>query len=113
MQQVNGINIHPDPLLDMTKLSERWLAMSDSGRIVCVDHAISLRTEGIELLRVEKVNHVVVRITGHDRRQWPTILRELEALLKREVDPSLQVYLEPKQDDSLLRLGRMGDKKNG
>lgn len=109
---MNGVNIHPDPFLDLTKSSDRWLAMSDSGRIVCIDHAISMRTEGIELLRVEKVNHVVVRITGHDRRRWPTLLRELESLLKKEVEPSLQVYLEPRQDDSLLRLGRLGDKKN-
>lgn len=109
---MNGINIHPDSNLDMTKPSERWLTTYPSHRVEMVRRVVAMRTVGIELVCVEKTNHAVVRIIGHERRRWPTILRELETLLKKEVEPSLQVYLEPKQDDSLLRLGRIGA-KNG
>ncbi len=108
MQQVKGVKLTQDPYVDCTKPSPKWLSMSDTDRRVCVLRCINMRTDHIGLLGIEKVNHIVVAIEGHDKRHWPTMLRELESLLKKEVEPSLQVYLLPRQDDSLLRLGRMG-----
>ncbi len=107
---MNGVILTSDPELDCTKPSDKWVKMSHQDRCDCLSKTIDMRTTGVQFLRLDKTTHVTAQIVGHSKKYWPVILRDLETLLKREVESSLQVYLEPRQDDSLLRLGRLNKK---
>lgn len=102
---MNGINLTNDPCFDLTKPSGAWLGLPMVRAFNIVDAYIRMRTTGINLVAIEKVNHVVVAFEDSvPKADRPTLVRELERGLKRDVEPSLQVYLQHCQDDSRLRI---------
>jgi len=87
-------------------VSASWKTLSREERLAHVQQALTASSlgEGMQALRCEGDRRVVVRWTiALDQGTQQQRLRQLERHLKSTLEPTLQVYLEPKTDQNVLR----------
>ena len=81
--------------------SERWKSMSRTAREARLREELDEKTT---LVEIEGVDRVIVAIDPSvPRQERPGLLLDVEARLRRRVESSLQVLLEPRHDQNRVR----------
>lgn len=86
--------------------SVHWLALSNAERIERIHAAIESCPPGIgvQIVRLETVNRVVVEFSdAPDMETKQSRLMQLESYLKEIIEPTLQLYMQPKTDQNKIR----------
>jgi len=88
---------------DLSSLTEE-LRMEKLSEILRALNARSFSIDWFEIVRWEPANQITVSLNKQDSAavRGPNLLK-LESLLKRIVDPAIEVYLEAKEDKNKLR----------
>ena len=88
---------------DFSSLTEE-LRMEKLSEILRALNAQSFSIDWFEIVRWEPANQITVSLNKQDSAavRGPNLLK-LESLLKRIVDPAIEVYLEAKEDKNKLR----------
>lgn len=90
--------------------SAQWRALSRDERIERIQSVIDSHPtgSGMEVVDLEGAERVVVRFNGDlDRDTKQSHIMQIEAHLKATVEPTLQVYMQPRMDQNKLRVKGM------
>ena len=103
-----------NPWVDVPNPGQRWLNSTDAERCALLAEPIVAIRHGVRLVAAKDNGEVVLEFIGDislvDRG---LVLRQIEANLKRLVDPALMVYLRSTEDRNAVRRFRGIEVKGG
>lgn len=95
-----------DVLTETPSPRPAWLQFSDEERLSRVKEALradAIAASVIQIISAKQDGQIIVSLAGSPADKRGTLLLDLEASLKKAIDPALVVWLEPLGDKSSLR----------
>ena len=88
------------------KISEPWRVLSSDQRMARLKEVLANHpaNAGVEVVRLEGAQRVVVKFTqAFDSAVKQSRLMQMETVLKEKLEPTLELYMEPKEDQNRPR----------